>query len=138
VALTNADSGDLAGLLYWSKPGTNGFSVATDLTGSAYNAPGSGSSILNFSNGSIAFSGGDPGQNFQGQLRLGPGGSVTSLDGLRLKLKFTLSTGSFQGSVIEPATSRLLAFRGAVLQKQNLGTGYFTGANQSGEVVIQP
>jgi hypothetical protein len=138
ATFNSTTTGDLGGPIYWSKPGTNGFSVLSEVIGSVYHHPGPGGSILDFSDGTIAVSGGDLSQNFQGQVHLGPNGAVTSPAGLRLKLKFALSTGTFQGSVVEPGSNRLLPFHGVALQKQKLGAGYFTGVNASGEVVVQP
>jgi hypothetical protein len=44
----------------------------------------------------------------------------------------------FQGSVINPATGKPIAVKGALLQKQNLGFGYFLGTNQTGSVFLGP
>ena len=55
-----------------------------------------------------------------------------------LKLAITPKTGFFSGSFSNPATSKPLAFKGAFLQKENGGGGFFTGSNQTGFVTVEP
>jgi hypothetical protein len=139
VTFNNNDTTDLSGQINWEKQTTNGFSAVTTLNGSFYNRPPAGGSVLNFSAGTLALNGGDPAVNIQDQVLLQPNGRVTSTDGLRLSVSFSLTSGSFSGSVVDPDLGRSIPFRGVALQKQNLASGYFsTSTNQSGAVVIQP
>ena len=55
----------------------------------------------------------------------------------KTSLTFTLPTGLFKGSVTN-ANPKTISFNGVVLQKQNLGCGYFLGTNQSGRVQLRP
>jgi hypothetical protein len=55
-----------------------------------------------------------------------------------LTLSITLTNGVFSGSVKVPGTTRTNTFKGALLQNQNSGTGYFLGTNQSGWVYFGP
>jgi uncharacterized protein YjbI with pentapeptide repeats len=53
-----------------------------------------------------------------------------------LKLTFSTQAGTFKGTA-SPA-SGAVSFQGVVLQKANLGGGYFLNANQSGKVELSP
>jgi len=55
-----------------------------------------------------------------------------------LKMTVSTSSGSFKGSVIDPASGKSISFTGVVLQKQNFGGGFFTGTNQIGRVFLGP
>jgi hypothetical protein len=61
---------------------------------------------------------------------------VTLLSTGTNKLAITLSTSSglISGSFIHPQTLKKSVIKGALLQKQNFGSGYFLGTNQSGSV----
>ena len=55
----------------------------------------------------------------------------------KLVLSFTTATGLFRGTVMNPDTLKPIAVNGALLQKQNLGFGYFLGTNQTGGVTLE-
>jgi hypothetical protein len=55
-----------------------------------------------------------------------------------LTLTFSASNGSFSGKLSDPSTSTTATFRGVVLQDQNIGTGFFLGTSQSGQVFLGP
>jgi hypothetical protein len=40
--------------------------------------------------------------------------------------------------VVNPVTQLTIPFSGVILQKQNFGSGYFPGTNQSGKVFFGP
>ena len=69
---------------------------------------------------------------------LEPNNKVLNMSTNRLSLSFTVATGAFKGSVVDPATQKPISFGGVVLQKQNVGYGFFLGANQSGQVRLGP
>lgn len=54
-----------------------------------------------------------------------------------LKLTFTRTTGLFSGTFKEAGTTTTFVIKGAVLQRQNNGSGYAPGTDQSGRVVFQ-
>ena len=56
----------------------------------------------------------------------------------RLNVKLISETGLFTGIFIHPNTLRKVTFNGAILQKQNLGTGCFLTGPLGGAVLIQP
>ena len=64
--------------------------------------------------------------------------TVLSGDITNLTLKLTPKTGLFGGSFLHPVTGRTAKFKGAVLQIQNFGSGYFLGTNQAGYVTLEP
>jgi hypothetical protein len=55
----------------------------------------------------------------------------------KLSVTFAKPNGMFNGIVTVPETGKTKPFKGAVLQNQGIGSGYFLGTNQSGRVVIQ-
>ena len=62
---------------------------------------------------------------------------MTNLSSNKLSLTFSASTGLFSGKVMDPDSSTLIPFKGAVLQKENAAFGWFTGQySQSGEVTL--
>jgi hypothetical protein len=44
----------------------------------------------------------------------------------------------FKGSVINPATGKVMPVNGALLQKQDIGYGSFLGTNEGGSVFLRP
>ncbi|HXU75129.1 MAG TPA: hypothetical protein VN794_01100, partial [Methylomirabilota bacterium] len=65
-------------------------------------------------------------------------GKCVNLSENKLSLTFSSSAGTFKGTVVDPATGGPVSFKGAVLQRFNLGGGYFRGTNESGLVWIEP
>ena len=62
---------------------------------------------------------------------------LTNLSDNKLSLTFSPSTGLFSGKVMDPNSSMLIPFKGAVLQKENSAFGWFPGQNgRSGEVIL--
>lgn len=143
LTFTATGTNNLGGWVNWIKPAgrskyySDGFTVQTPATGSQYEQPAKGASILSFSNGYIRFTGDSLGRNVVIPVTLGAN-RVTSAN--KAKLTFTLSTGAFKGSAPNPAggSPKTISFSGVVLQKQNLAKGYFLGTGQSGEVILGP
>ncbi len=48
------------------------------------------------------------------------------------------ANGTFSGTVVVPGTKTSTSFKGAVLQDENIGWGYFLGTNLSGQVLLGP
>ena len=133
---------DVNGRLSWIKPPlpssrlyTNGFTFTTNFSGSAY-APAT--SLLNFTDGLVSFSGGNIDPEFANAVRIDPGNKVVNLGNNKLGLKLVTSTGLFNGTVNVPGTARSLPFKGALHLKAGYGAGFFTGLTQGGRVVVQP
>ncbi|MDB6172024.1 MAG: hypothetical protein JWL59_1335 [Chthoniobacteraceae bacterium] len=47
-------------------------------------------------------------------------------------------TGSFSGRLLNPETNKVITFKGAILQTQRLGSGFFLDSSTSGAVVFAP
>ncbi len=129
----------------WTKPALlkakyykSGFAITPALSGSRYNRPGIGSPILSFTDGNIILSGGNLSGSINNGISLSASGRVTSQSNDRLRLTFSLSTGAFSGSVLDPNTKRSISFHGVVVQNQNFASGYFTANAESGEVMVKP
>ncbi len=140
----NGNSG-ITGSAAWNKPVLlkakyykSGFSVVSGIQGSGFARPGLGNPILGFSDGFISLSGGDLPDSISNEILLRSDGKINNLGETKLTLSFSMTTGMFNGSATDPATKRSLPFHGVVLQNQNVGSGYFTTTDQSGEVSVQP
>jgi len=74
---------------------------------------------------------------FTNQITL-TGAKVINQSANKLTLSISSSSGLFSGSGVNPATGKVIALKGILLQKQNLGCGYFTFTNQSGYIYLGP
>ena len=146
LSFTNRDEDDISGTLNWLKAADAkakfypaGFNTNFAAIGSTYLAPvGSSNHVLNLTNASVAFSGGNIDPGFVNAVTLGSKGTVTNLGSNTLSMSFTLGSGTFQGSVTDPSSGIKRTFSGVVLQKRNEGQGFALGTNQSGRVVFGP
>ncbi len=145
------DSTDLDGTLNWFRPATavaryfrDGFVTQVSLAGSRYSPPAAGTRVLNYT----ASTG-------NALIRLGAGNLDVELDKTgtlatnnrltidqpgedRLNVILSPGNGLFSGTFIHPTLHRAVGFRGAILQKQNRGVGFFLGNDQGGFVRIEP
>jgi hypothetical protein len=137
---TNQPTTDLMGLLNWFKqsqplakyyPG--GFTNEVFLVGSSYRPPTT-NRVVNFTNAIVDFTGGNPQLDFANDVMLSADNTVLNNSTNKLTLTIQKPTGLFTGSVTPPGGTTAQPFRGALLQKQNLGSGFFLGTNQSGRV----
>jgi hypothetical protein len=89
---------------------------------------------LNLAPGEALFTGGNLSASITNQISLGSNNKVNGPG------KFTLSinpvTGLFKGTVLPSSSGRMVPFNGAVIQKQNYGSGFFLGTSQSGRVFV--
>jgi acid phosphatase len=142
--LTFADrlTADLGGRLNWIKPARpadrlypEGFAFATDVEGSVYTRPGAARALL-LTNGIVAFTGGNLGETFTNSVVLDPNNKVTNQSSNRLTLVIVPASGLFSGAVTPPDGGRSLSFKGALLQRQTAGRGFFIGTNHTGRVTL--
>jgi hypothetical protein len=70
-------------------------------------------------------------------VTFGPSSKLVNDGPNTLKLTFTPASGLFSGTFKKTGTSKTYNIKGAVLQKQNYGSGYAPGSDQSGRVVFQ-
>jgi cyclophilin family peptidyl-prolyl cis-trans isomerase len=144
-AETNRPADDLNASLLWVKPAipvakyfAAGFTMQIDATGAHYTPPPTGSRVLNLADGRMTFSDGDLAEPFTTTFTLSPANKFTSTGSNSLVLNLALPTGLFTGTVKAPGAARATAFKGALLQNQNGGEGYFLGTDRSGAVVLGP
>jgi len=142
--LTFADrlTTDLGGRLNWSKPARpadrfypDGFAFDTGVEGSVYTRPGAGRALL-MTNGIVAFTGANPAETFTNSVVLGPNNKATNQSSNPLTLVIVPASGLFSGVVTPPDGGRSLSFKGALLQKQTAGRGFFIRTNHSGRVTL--
>jgi len=142
-----APEASLYGELSWIKPvlaGARyyaaGFTNAMDIVGSIYQPPGT-NKVLQIDMGTVSFEGGNFTAALTNVVRLEPINKLTNLTTNQpLVLNLALPTGLFAGSVkvADGGVNKTLLFKGALLQRQNLGAGFFLGTNESGSVRLEP
>jgi hypothetical protein len=116
-----------------------GFFIQTNAVGSKYQAPLSGMPLLNFTNGTMTFLGGNYFNTFASFATNTPAAKMIYRG--TNKLSLTLNSpgfGLFKGSVVDPVSKKTVAFKGAVLQDQQVASGFFVGTNQDGKVIFAP
>ena len=117
----------------------SGFVIQTNAIGSKYQAPLAGMPLLNFTNGTATFLGGNFFDSFSSPATNTPGGKLTYRGTNKLSLMLNSPTfGLFKGSLVDPVGKKTIAFKGAILQTQQVASGFFTGTNQSGKVIFAP
>ncbi len=128
------------GLLTWLKPASArarfypaGFTNQVYLLLSPYSAPAQGTSLLEWTNGVVNFSGGNLDQSFFEDISVDGYNKLASATTNRLSLRL-LANGLFRGRVTPPDGSRSFSFQGALLQDAGLGRGFLLGTNQSAKV----
>jgi len=140
LTFTNELTSDIDGVVTWIKPAQpgsklypGGFTNQAEAVGSIYlftkNVP-----VLNFGAGQVSLVNGNS-SDFTNQIVFGTN-KVVNLSSNKLTLTITTSSGLFSGSATDPVTLRSILFNGAILEKQNFGSGTFLGTNQSGRVFI--
>jgi hypothetical protein len=123
--------------LSWIKPPlgsgfyADGFELETTLIGSRYvKTP----PILPLSNAVLAFMGGNLDAPVTNCVTLTTNSAVIGCDPQALTVVVARSNGIFSGTLTLTNIDHALSFRGAVLQRQTNGSGFFLGTNQSGRV----
>ncbi len=147
VTHTNAVGvSDFEAPLHWHKPAVAGsaffpagFVDDVFMVGSLYTPPAPGQRVLTLSNGVD-----------NAIVTIGEGNvptpivtvvTVTSANGVvstNVTMKIIGPTGLFNGKFQHAGTGGTVPFKGAVLQKQNFGSGFFLGVNQTGFVNFEP
>ncbi len=145
LTISNQAASDITGAVNWIKlPQSSstyypsGFALQSEVLGSLYSFT-NGVRVLNLTTGRVWLAEGNLPSEFSNQFALSAKNQVTSTN-KNLTLTINTTSGLFQGSVKNPyaAKAQTLSFKGALLQKQNLGGGYFLGTNQIGYVELSP
>jgi hypothetical protein len=143
LTLINTPTTDISGRVLWTKPGgvkgplhSTGFTNEIEALGSRYFTPPSGTRALDFTNAAVVLEGGNLSTGLTHTMVLSDKNRITveTPNPQNVSLTLTVSSGSFKGSFVHPLTGRPSAITGVLLQKQNLGAGFFLGTNQSGRM----
>jgi hypothetical protein len=140
---TSRASDDIHGALSWIKAAQNakfypdGFDVEVTGIGSTYQKPTAGTRVIDLSDATVSFAGGDLNNPFANSITIDTNNKVANQSGNKLTMTFATATGLFKGSATPP-DGQNVNHRGAAFQKVNKAYGYFLGADQSGSVVVGP
>lgn len=141
---TNAPTTDFSGVLNWFKQPqsvkyfSGGFTNETVIAGSLFVKPASTNWVINVTNAVVAFTNGNLSADFTNTVAIDAKGKVINESTNKLNLSASKSSGTFSGSATPPAGGKTVSFKGAVLQKQTNGFGFFLGTNASGRVSLGP
>jgi hypothetical protein len=145
IAFTNRVDDDLNGELSWIKSANaaakfyaGGFTNDNVAVGSLYVPPAVGFNIMNLTGADMEFSEGNLVAPFTNSISVGPNSAVHNFGSNSLTMKFSLSSGTFKGKVVDPASGLKKTFSGVVLEKMNSGYGFLLMTNQSSSVVLAP
>ncbi len=135
---------DLTGLVSWikaaqikSKYYPRGFTNETIAVGSSFVRPTDpNATLLELTGTTVAFSAGNLDTPFSNDILWGAKNKITNLGDNKLSLTVNTSSGLFTGTVTDPNTGKPSKFAGALLQKQNTGSGFMLGTNLSSLVLI--
>ena len=140
---TNAAMTDFSGMLNWFKQTQavkyfpDGFTNETTIAGSRFEKPAATNWVLNLTNAVVGFTNGNLVADFTNTVAIDAKGKVMNESTNKLTLSASKSTGLFSGSALPPAGGKTVSFKGAVLQKQTNGFGFFLGTDASGRVSIE-
>jgi hypothetical protein len=142
LTLTNQVSTDLDGMINWIKPAapntkyySAGFTNQSQMIGSRYSRPSPlAQPVLELPEALIAFTAGDLAFGFTNTISIGRASRVANQSPNSLRMTFSISTGTFRGSVVDPASSRTMPFSGIVFQKDAVGYGFLLGTDQTSSV----
>lgn len=134
---------DIHGPLSWIKAAQtakyypDGFDVEVTGIGSLYQKPAAGTRIIDLSDATVSFDGGNLNSSFGDSITIDTNSKVANQSGNKLTMSFATATGIFKGTATSPDGQKV-NYRGAAFQKVNRAYGYFLGTDQSGSVVVGP
>jgi hypothetical protein len=142
IHLENRTTDDFHGTVSWMKPVVptaacypQGFSTINQMTGSFYRVPSNSTGqLLNWNSGTASITGIMLPQSYSVPVQFGSNSKLASQSLDLLSAAFVSTSGSFTGKFQPAGASQPLAFRGAVLQKANIASGFFIRSNMSGRV----
>jgi|GEM_PF-5849351 len=143
------DTSDLDATLDWVKPANDnapsypgGFSTKISLVGSRYVVPAADQPILTVTpvpgNAQVTIEAGGLTAKIEKLVMWSSANriSVPEPNPEKLTVRLIPATGLYSGAFLDAATGRSRTFKGAVLQKQNLGSGVFVAVGESGSVSL--
>lgn len=140
---TNQPATDLAGTFHWFKQAQAaklyklGFTNESTLVGSRFTTPFPTNQIFSYTNAFLGFTNGNLVADFTNAIRFEAKGKVVNEGSNKLSLTINKSSGLFTGSVTPPSGGKAVSYKGAVLQKQDLGSGFHIGTNDTGRVNLE-
>jgi hypothetical protein len=142
----NNPSYAISGNVSWIKQAVHGatfypagFTNLSSVLGAVYTAPSNNTSqVIALTNGVVIFEGGNLTSSFTNEVVLTETNTVVNDGTNALNFIINLANGAFSGKVQVPGTHKTNNFKGALLQGQATGSGFFLGTNQSGKVSLQP
>jgi len=93
---------------------------------------------MQLTTGSLLLSGGGLSQRLNIPISISSNNKITAATGTKTTITLSSTTGLFKGTAINPDTQRAFIFQGALLEKASVGSGFFLGTNQSGQVYLGP
>ena len=134
-------SNRLSGNVSWIKPALSsakiypsGFAVNSATIGSRFTPPTAGSRTLDLTNATLTLSGGNLAARISSEIELTADNKILNRSTNKLTLTIAPASGLISGSFTDPATGKSVPFKGAVLENERRGSGYFLGTNSSGRV----
>jgi len=147
LTFSNTAQEDFSGPVSWiklpvaaAKYYPAGFDLETNAVGSIYRVPPSTIiPVLATTNDLVVLTDGNLVTSLTNAVTIGLKSQVfdQSLTN-KLTLAITTASGLFKGTFMDPVSRKSVAFNGVLLQKQDYGSGYFLGTNQSGRVYFGP
>ncbi len=148
ISFANRAEDDLHGDLSWIKPGftksplyTNGFAYRATASGSLYRpSPGPLDPVLNLTNATLGFTGGNLTEAFTNQVVLTNATKFLNFSDNKPAFTLTKANGSFSGTVTHlnvPNRGSKATFKGVVHQKGNYGAGFLLGTNETSAVRLE-
>lgn len=143
LTFTNDSDNDLNGKLTWIKLSQkatyygSSFTNTPEAVGSRYTPS---ATAFGFTSGFLTLSEGGIATALTNSFTNAEAGKIIS-DNKSLKLTLTTASGLFQGSIANPvpgATPKSFTLKGALLNKQTNGAGFFLGSGQTGRVWVGP
>ena len=141
LTVTNSASNDVAGTLWWTKPGTvggalypAGFTNQTGVLGSRYVAPPARTAVLALTNGAVLLSGDGLVEALTNSVTLGSDNKIAGGHGIALTI--APAKGAVSGSFLDPITGKKHTVKGLALPHQNEARGFFLGTGENGRMQL--
>jgi hypothetical protein len=115
----------------------SGFSNEVAALASPYKLPASGR-VLDWRKGVLTLSGGELPSALSAAVVLNANNVIVNASRHFVSGVIDPETGVFSGSIRVRGSGKTCFYRGAVLQNQQIGLGFFTGANSTGAVRLEP
>jgi hypothetical protein len=113
-----------------------GFTNVSLLSGDRYDAPLPKTPAVNWTNAVMILSGGNLFAPSTNEAVL-TNNTFTFAETNKVSLAIIPATGLLKGKFLHPATQRMTVIQGAILQKRNIGGGFFSGTNETGAMSLE-